>query len=106
MRDKGLLHAQKMGWLYEKSRDYSELKAISYVRPYATGQRAASVDWHDSCSSDALWAEKAVQLFSTASQESKDADIKAFATKILPTLQEHLHMARQLAQQQEMSQGR
>jgi putative membrane protein len=50
--------------------------------------------------------EKAVQLFSTASQESKDADIKAFATKTLPTLQEHLHMARQLAQQQKMSRAR
>ena len=47
--------------------------------------------------------EKAVQLFSTASEESTDADIKAFATKTLPTLQAHLHMARQLAQQQEMS---
>jgi putative membrane protein len=50
--------------------------------------------------------EKAVQLFSRASQQSKDADIKAFATKTLPTLQEHLQMARQLVQQQEMSQAR
>jgi putative membrane protein len=50
--------------------------------------------------------EKAVQLFSTASQESKDADIKAFATKTLPTLQTHLQMARQLTQQQEMSRTR
>ena len=50
--------------------------------------------------------EKAVQLFSTASQESKDADIKAFAAKTLPTLQEHLQMARQLAQQLKVSQTR
>jgi putative membrane protein len=50
--------------------------------------------------------EKAVQLFSTASQESKDADIKAFATKILPHLQEHLQMARQLAQQHKTSRAR
>jgi len=32
--------------------------------------------------------EKAVQLFSTEAQEGKDADIKAFASKTLPTLQE------------------
>jgi len=44
--------------------------------------------------------EKAVQLFSTEAQEGKDADIKAFASKTLPTLQEHLQMARQLTQQQ------
>jgi putative membrane protein len=50
--------------------------------------------------------DKAVQLFSTASHESEDTDIKAFATKTLPTLQEHLRMARQLVQQQEMSQAR
>ena len=51
--------------------------------------------------------EKAVQLFTTEANEGSDADIKAFATKTLPTLQEHLHMARQLTQQQgSMSQAR
>jgi putative membrane protein len=40
--------------------------------------------------------EKAVQLFSTAAKEGQDADIKAFASQTLPTLQEHLRMARQL----------
>jgi putative membrane protein len=51
--------------------------------------------------------EKAVQLFSRVAQEGKDADIKAFASKTLPTLQEHLQMARQLTQQQGgMSQAR
>jgi len=51
--------------------------------------------------------EKAVQLFSTAAREGQDADIKAFASKTLPTLQEHLQMARQLTQQQgSMSQAR
>lgn len=43
--------------------------------------------------------EKAVQLFTRAAQESQDADIRAFAAKTLPTLQEHREMARQLAQQ-------
>jgi putative membrane protein len=47
--------------------------------------------------------EKAVQLFSTVSHESQDADIKAFATKTLPILQEHLQLARQLAQQLKVS---
>lgn len=50
--------------------------------------------------------EKVVQLFSTAPQESKDADIKAFAAKTLPTLKDHLHIGRLLAQQQEMSRAR
>ncbi len=44
--------------------------------------------------------EKAVQLFTTEANEGRDADIKAFAGKTLPTLQEHLQMARQLTQQQ------
>jgi len=51
--------------------------------------------------------EKAVQLFTTEANEGRDADIKAFASKTLPTLQEHLQMARQLTQQQgSMSQAR
>jgi len=51
--------------------------------------------------------EKAVQLFSTAAKEGRDADIRAFASQTLPTLQEHLQMARQLTQQQgSMSQAR
>ena len=51
--------------------------------------------------------EKAVQLFTKAANDGQDADIKAFANKTLPTLQEHLQMARQLAQQQgSMSQAR
>jgi putative membrane protein len=44
-----------------------------------------------------------VQLFATAAQESHDADIMAFAAKTLPTLQEHLQLARQLAQQLKVS---
>jgi putative membrane protein len=40
--------------------------------------------------------EKAVKLFSKESSSGKDAELKAFATKTLPTLQHHLEMARQL----------
>jgi len=51
--------------------------------------------------------EKAVQLFSTAAKEGYNTDIKAFASQTLPTLQEHLQMARQLTQQSgRMSQAR
>lgn len=39
----------------------------------------------------------AVKLFTKESTEAKDADIKAWAAKTLPTLQHHLDMAQQLA---------
>ncbi|SAI40962.1 Predicted outer membrane protein [Bordetella ansorpii] len=40
--------------------------------------------------------EDAVELFTKASKEAKDADVKAFAAKTLPALQEHLNMGREL----------
>jgi hypothetical protein len=39
-------------------------------------------------------------------QQGQDTDLKAFAAETLPTLQEHLTMVSQLAQQQEVSQAR
>lgn len=50
--------------------------------------------------------EKAVQLFSKEAQQGQDADLKAFAAKTLPILEEHLQLARQLVQQQKVSQTR
>jgi putative membrane protein len=41
---------------------------------------------------------KAVALFQSAAQRGADTDLKAFAQKTLPTLQEHLRMARALPQ--------
>jgi putative membrane protein len=40
---------------------------------------------------------EAVSLFQKASTSATDSDVKAFATKNLPILQEHLRMAQQLA---------
>ncbi|KJV34829.1 DUF4142 domain-containing protein [Luteibacter yeojuensis] len=40
--------------------------------------------------------QKAVKLFSTESTSGKDAELKAFATKTLPTLKHHLEMAQNL----------
>lgn len=40
--------------------------------------------------------EDAVKLFKKASKDAKDADIKAFATKNLPALQQHLDMGKTL----------
>lgn len=40
--------------------------------------------------------EDTVKLFKKAAQEAKDADVKAFATKTLPTLEQHLQHARDL----------
>lgn len=42
--------------------------------------------------------EDAVTLFEKASNEVKDADIKQFAIQTLPTLQQHLQMAKALKQ--------
>ncbi|HYG41300.1 MAG TPA: DUF4142 domain-containing protein [Bordetella sp.] len=42
--------------------------------------------------------EDAVKLFEDASANAKDPDIKAFAAKNLPALQEHLTMAKELQQ--------
>jgi putative membrane protein len=40
--------------------------------------------------------EKGVALFTKASKEAKDPGLKAFAAKTLPTLQQHLDMAKKL----------
>ncbi|HEX4112018.1 MAG TPA: DUF4142 domain-containing protein [Stellaceae bacterium] len=41
--------------------------------------------------------EQAVALFKKESQSGKDANLKSFATKTLPTLEDHLQMAQGLA---------
>ncbi len=59
---------------------------------------------HEGAKFDAKYAESvgvsahedAVKLFTKAANEAKDADVKAFAAKILPTLQHHLQMAQDL----------
>ena len=43
--------------------------------------------------------EKAVKLFTNASQNLKDPGLKDFATKTLPVIKEHLEMARKLGGQ-------
>jgi putative membrane protein len=40
--------------------------------------------------------EKAVKLFEQHSQKGSDADTKAFAAKVLPNIQEHLRMVREI----------
>jgi putative membrane protein len=40
--------------------------------------------------------EKSVAMFTTASKEARDPNLKAFAAKTLPTLQQHLEMAKKL----------
>ena len=44
--------------------------------------------------------EQTIALFTTQIKEGQDADLKAFASKTLPTLQEHLHMVQALVAKQ------
>lgn len=62
------------------------LRGIAFDREYMAGQVADH--------------EEAVTLFTTAAKESQDAEVKAWAAKTLPTLQEHLQMARALVAKQ------
>jgi putative membrane protein len=62
------------------------LNGAAFDRAYMTGQVADH--------------EQAVTLFTTVAKEGQDAEVKAFAAKTLPTLQEHLQQARTLAAKQ------
>ncbi|ARP92208.1 DUF305 domain-containing protein [Bordetella genomosp. 9] len=69
----------------------TELKALSAVSGTTFDKMYASrigVSAH----------EDTVKLFQKASTDAKDPDIKAFASKTLPTLQHHLEMAKALQQ--------
>ena len=44
--------------------------------------------------------EEAVSLFTREAKEGKDAELKAFAAKTLPALQEHLQLARHITMKQ------
>jgi len=46
---------------------------------------------------------EAVSLFSAEAKNGKDEDLRAWATKTLPILKQHLEMARELAQQQKVN---
>ena len=50
--------------------------------------------------------EEAVRLFTTQAKQGKDAELKAFATKILPALQGHLQLARNITTQQKEERAR
>jgi putative membrane protein len=69
----------------------------------ADAQAAAVIGKKDGAAFDAAFKtkmvadhEKVIKLFTIESTSGKDAELKAFATKTLPTLQHHLEMARQL----------
>lgn len=50
--------------------------------------------------------DKAVKLFREASNNAKDADVKGFASKTLPILEQHLDMARKMASEVGAGTGR
>jgi putative membrane protein len=67
---------------FDQLKSLSKLTDNEFNTAYAKNQVAAH--------------EEAVKLFENASKSLKDADLKAFAEKTLPTLKHHLEMARDL----------
>jgi len=63
----------------EMAEKLSALSGAAFDREYSSGM----VKDH----------QKAIQLFERESREGQDPDLKAFATKVLPKLREHLQMA-------------
>lgn len=83
-KDKGFqLPIELEGGKQRLMEDLRQLDGADFDEEYAD---EVAVDAH----------EDAVELFEDASEDADDADIKAFAAKHLPTLQNHLEMGRQL----------
>jgi putative membrane protein len=61
----------------------SKLKGAEFDREYMTGQVKAH--------------QEAVTLFQEQSKSGRNPDLKAFATKSLPTIEKHLKMAQEIA---------
>ena len=82
----------KVGYTPEKAGpDQKMIKALS-------GKSAARFD-HEYAEMMVKDHEKAVKLFKKQSEKGDNADLKQFAAKTLPTLEEHLKMAKELKEQ-------
>ena len=90
----------------EELQSLAQQKGVTWPTSPSVGQKAklgALNHWTKSgfdhhYADDQLAAHKdAVKLFTKESTDSKDADLKAWAAKTLPTLQHHLEMAQQLS---------
>jgi putative membrane protein len=66
-----------------------KLKGAAFDQKYIRGQRAAH--------------KEAVSLFTSESKNSKDSELKSFATQTLPTLQDHLKMITNIPTNQKSS---
>jgi putative membrane protein len=78
--------APRMDQKHQETADkLSKLSGAEFDRTYMTGQ----VKDH----------EETVELFEAQAKNGQDADLKGFAERTLPTIREHLKMARQLADQ-------
>jgi putative membrane protein len=79
---KGATVADAPGWMDEKAISHFQgLKSSEFDRAYMKRMVADHKD--------------AIKEFQKAAQNADDADIKAFASNTLPTLQEHLRMAQE-----------
>ena len=61
-------------------------------------QKLNGMQFDSACNKEAVTAhQKAVKLFKQEAQSGQDPDLKAFAEKTLPTLEEHLATAKSLS---------
>jgi putative membrane protein len=88
--------ASRKGWTLSNTIDekcqkeldkLSSTTAQEFDRTYMEGQLKAH--------------EEAVKLFQSESENGQDADLKAWAGKILPTLREHLQMAKEACEKKD-----
>ncbi len=92
--------ARQKGWQVPTALDQKHQEMLTQLRQGQGGGTGPAGDRFDRAYMEIQVKahDKTVELFEKAAQECKDADLKAWAAKTLPTLKEHQQMARQMSE--------